>query len=211
MNMSRSRGNLRRFVLLSMFVAIELAMWATGLGQVPVGPLNMSFLTVPVAIGAMLLGVPEGTVLGIIFGLTSLYDAYSGRSVLTGFFFSHHPVHTVFLCVVMRLLMGLFTGLVYRAFSRLDKTRTLRYYIGALAAPLLNTAFFMGYICLFLYQTEMVQNIAAQRGAQNPFMFVVLLVGIQGLAEALTCCFVGGSVSKGVAHALRLDKTSGKG
>ena len=31
---------------------------------------------------------------------------------------------------------------------------------------------------------------------------VVLLVGVQGLIEAAVCCLIGGSVAKGVAHAV---------
>ena len=60
----------------------------------------------------------------------------------------------------------------------------------------------MGYICLFLYQTEMVQNLVEKTGALNPFMFVILLVGVQGLVEAVACCFIGGAVSRGVAKAV---------
>ena len=77
-----------------------------------------------------------------------------------------------------------------------------KYFVSAICAPLLNTLFFMGYICLFLYQTEMVQNLVAKTGALNPFMFVILLVGVQGLVEAGVCCFIGGAVSKAAAKAV---------
>ena len=87
----------RRLTLTALLVAVELMMWLLGLGQVPVGALNMSFLTVPVAVGAILFGPSMGAVLGLTFGLTSLFDAMTGRSALTSFFFTHHPVHTVLL------------------------------------------------------------------------------------------------------------------
>ncbi len=196
---------LKFMTLISMFMAIELVMWLLHLGQVPFGPLNMSLLTVPVAIGAILLGPVAGLILGATFGLTSLYDAITGASVLTGYFFSVQPVHTVFLCVGMRILMGLFTGLIFKALKSLDRTRIVSFYVGAISAPLLNTFFFMGYIVLFLYQTEKVQSIAATLGAANPFMFVVLLVGVQGLIEAAVCCLIAGSVAKAVSHALHLQ------
>ena len=54
---------LRYLVLLALFIAIELMMKLTGLGNVPVGPLVMSFLTVPIAVGAILLGPSAGAVL----------------------------------------------------------------------------------------------------------------------------------------------------
>ena len=192
----------RRLTLTAMLVAVELLMWLLGLGQVPVGALNMSFLTVPVAVGAILLGPPMGAVLGLAFGLTSLFDAMTGRSALTSFFFAHHPFHTVLLCVGMRVLMGLCTGAVFRLIKGKPPVRIWKYFAAALCAPLLNTLFFMGYICLFLYQTEMVQNLVAKTGALNPVMFVILLVGVQGLVEAAVCCFIGGAVSRGVSKAV---------
>ena len=202
--MKNRKLTLRQMTLIAMFMAVEVVMWLLRLGQVPVGPLNMSFLTVPVAVGAILLGPSAGLILGATFGLTSLYDAMTGASVLTGYFFSTHPFHTVLLCVATRALMGLCTGLLFRALKHGQPARIWHYFAGALSAPLLNTLFFMGYICLFLYNTERVQSIAASLGATNPMMFVVLLVGVQGLVEAAVCCLVGGSVAKGVAKAMKL-------
>ena len=206
-NVSRKKwsglsNNTRRLTLTAMLVAIELIMWLAGLGQVPVGALNMSFLTVPVAVGAILFGPSMGAVLGLAFGLTSLFDAMTGKSALTSFFFSYSPVHTILLCVGMRVLMGWCTGLVFRALKGNGRAQIWKYYVSAICAPLLNTLFFMGYICLFLYQTTMVQELAAKKGALNPVMFVVLLVGVQGLIEAAVCCFVAGSVAKGVSRAV---------
>ena len=192
----------KRLTLTSMFVAIELMMWAIGMGQVPMGVLNMSFLTVPVAVGAILLGPAMGAVLGGTFGLTSLIDAITGKSVMTSTFFGQQPFLTVLLCVGTRVLMGLFTGWLFKVLRHGEKPAIWKYYVGAIAAPLSNTLFFMGYICLVFYQTEFVQNLVASKGAANPFMFVVLLVGVQGLIEAAVCCAIGGSVAKGVAHAV---------
>lgn len=191
-----------RLTLTAMFVAIELLMWLIGLGQVPVGPLNMSFLTVPVAVGAILLGPSMGTILGAAFGLTSLLDAITGKSLMTSTFFAQQPFATILLCVGTRVLMGAFTGWLFKVLRHGEKPAVWKYYLGAIAAPLSNTCFFMGYICLVFYQTEFVQNLVAAKGAANPLMFVVLLVGVQGLIEAAVCCLIGGSVAKGVAHAV---------
>lgn len=196
--------DLKTLCLLGSFAAIELVMKLMGLGSVPVGPLNMSFLTVPVAVGAMLIGPMGGCVLGTVFGLCSLWDAVSGASVMTGIFFSISPVHTVILCVVTRALMGLLTGLLFHALKKVDRAGVVSYFVSAFAAPFLNTLLFMGYIVLAFYGTEYVQGLVGTKGATNPFMFVVLLVGVQGLVEMLVCTLVAGGVSKGVAHAMRL-------
>jgi len=60
---------------LAILVAIEVVMKLIGLGSVPVGPLYMSFLTVPIAIGAIVIGPMASMLLGGIFGFVSFMDA----------------------------------------------------------------------------------------------------------------------------------------
>ena len=96
--MKTTSTSVQRLTKLALLLAIELAMRAIGLGAVPVGPLNMSFLTLPIAIAAMLCGPVEGMVLGAVFGILSLTDAISGRSLMTGTFFNISPdrYHIIF-------------------------------------------------------------------------------------------------------------------
>ncbi len=200
-----NRSNLTKMTELAIFITIIIVMKITGLSSIPVGPLVMTFTMVPIAIGAMLLGPAEGAVLGFIYGLTSLYDAITGASAMTGFFFQVSPVNTIILCVVIRTLVGLFTGLIFRALKKLDKKNIWSYYVGGLMAPMLNTVMFMGYIVLVFYKTEFVQNLVTKVGAVNPFMFIVLLVGIQGMIEWLTGFVLGGTVAKAVAVAIHRE------
>lgn len=194
----RNDAKLHMWVRLALLVALELAMRAIGLGAVPVGPLNMSFLTLPIAVGAMVLGPVPGLILGAVFGLLSLSDAITGRSGMTGFFFQTSPINAIILCVGMRMLMGLCCGYVYKLVRKFDAKGTWSYFVGAVSAPLLNTFFFMGYICLVFYRTEFVQNLVTKLGASNPLNFVVLLVGMQGLVEAGVCGVLGGILGKAV-------------
>lgn len=187
---------------LGLLIAIELVMKLIGLGSVPVGPLYMSFLTVPIAIAAMLLGPAAGAITGAVFGLVSFYDAVTGVSVMTGAFFQLSPVNTFILCVGTRVLMGIIVGLLFRLFHALDRGKTVCFLLGALSAPLLNTFFFMGYIILVFYQTEYIQNLVAKLGAANPIAFVLMLVGIQGLIEAVVCGVAGTIVAKTLTHFL---------
>ena len=202
----KTQWNTLTLVRLALFVAIILLMKVTGLSSIHIGPLNMTLTMIPIAIGAMLLGPVPGALLGAFYGFTSLYDAISGGSILTHAFFQISPFHTVVLCVVLRACVGYLTGILFLLFDRADRTQTVCYYLGGLAAPLLNTALFMGYIVLVFYRTDTVQSYVEKLGASGPLMFVVLFVGVQGLVEAATGCLIGGSVAKAVARLLRLDR-----
>ena len=176
-------NDLRTLTRLALLVAIELVMKAIGLGSVPMGPLYMSFLTLPIAVGAITMGPAAGAVLGGVFGAVSFYDAVTG--------------------VGMRVLMGLCVGLIFSGLKKFDKPGTWSYILSAMCAPALNTLFFMGYIVLAFYNCDYVQNLVSVKGAANPFMFVVLLVGVQGVAEFLVSGILGGIVARAVHKFLK--------
>ena len=174
--MNQKRTDLKAMTRLALLIAIELVMKAIGLGSVPMGPLYMSFLTLPIAVGAITMGPVAGLVLGAVFGAVSFYDALTGGSAMTSALLQVSFVHTFILCV----------GLV-----------------SAMCAPGLNTLFFMGYIVLFFYHCDYVQGLVAANGAANPLVFVALLVGVQGVAEFLVSGLLGGIVARAVERYLK--------
>ena len=141
--------------------------------------------------------------LGGVFGAVSFYDAITGASAMTGALFQVSPLNTFILCVGMRVLMGLCCGLIFKGLQKLDKSRTWSYILSAMTAPALNTLFFMGYIVLAFYGCDYVQNLVSVKGAANPLMFVVLLVGVQGVAEFLVSGILGGIVARAVRKFLK--------
>ena len=198
----RNKYDMRYLTQLALLVAVEMVMKTIGLGSVPVGPLYMSFLTVPIAVGAIVLGPMAGMILGGVFGFVSFLDAIKGASVMTSNLLAVSPVHTFVLCFGTRVLMGLCVGLVYLGMTKLCRNSTVNCFAASLSAPLLNTLFFMGYIVLAFYQTEYIQSLVSAKGAVNPVMFVVLLVGFQGIVEAVVCSIAGTAVAGGVRRAL---------
>lgn len=201
--MNKQAMNLKMLTRLALLVAIELVMKAVGLGSVPMGPLYMSFLTLPIAVGAIAMGPVAGLVLGGVFGAVSIYDAITGGSAMTSALFQVSPVHTFILCVVTRMLMGLCVALIFAALRKADQAGGWSYILSAMMAPALNTLFFMGYIVLAFYNCDYVQGLVAKNGAANPLMFVVLLVGVQGVAEFLVSGILGGVVARAVAKYLK--------
>jgi len=187
---------------LSLLVAVEMVMKLIGLGSVPVGPLYMSFLTVPIAVGAIIMGPMAGLVLGGVFGFVSFMDAIKGASVMTSNLLAVSPLHTFILCFGMRVLMGYCVGLLYQGMKRICRHDVINCFVVSIGAPLLNTVFFMGYLVLAFYHTEYIQGLVSAKGAVNPLMFVVLLVGVQGIIEAVVCAAAGTSVASGLKKAL---------
>ena len=115
--MKQRKANTRRLTQLALLLALVLIMSYTPLGYLPVGPLTLSLLTIPVAIGAMLLGPAAGAVLGGAFGLTSFFNALRGGSAMGSALFALNPLATFVMCFGARLAMGWLCGLVYPGIS----------------------------------------------------------------------------------------------
>ena len=191
-------NDLRTLTRLALLVAIELVMKAIGLGSVPMGPLYMSFLTLPIAVGAITMGPVAGAVLGGVFGAVSFYDAITGASAMTGALFQVSPVNTFILCVGMRVLMGVCVGLIFNGLSKLDKSNLWSFGAAGLCGALSNTALFMSTLCLGFYRTDFIQGFVEALGSANPFLFIIAFVGINGLVEAIVCFFTGAVIAKAV-------------
>ena len=82
-------------VELAAMIAIIIIMAFTPLGYIKLPGLTITFLTIPVAVGAIILGPVGGLICGLTFGLTSLYQAVTGGSVFTFALFNISPVFTI--------------------------------------------------------------------------------------------------------------------
>ena len=163
----KNRTNTRWLTQLALLVAVLLVMNYTPLGYLQVGPLSMSLLTIPVAIGAMTLGPVAGAILGGVFGTTSFVSALRTPSVMSAAMLQASPVGTFITCFVARVLVGLCAGWVYIGIKKLlPKNTKLCCAVGAVATPLLNTFWFMLSLCVFFFNTEYVQSLRNLRHHQ---------------------------------------------
>ena len=83
-----------------------------------------------------------------------------------------------------------------KASQKIRKKGILDNLVGSLAAPLLNTAFFMGLLMLIFYHSDFIQGLIAETGISNPFLLIGFMVGTQALIEAASCCVISTAVSK---------------
>ena len=147
-----------KMVRLAILIAILLLMAFTPLGYIRFGGLEITFLTVPVIIGAIILGPVEGAILGGVFGLTSFFQCF-GMSPFGATLLSINPVLTFIVCFFPRTLMGLCCGLIFKGLSVIDKTKIVSFGAASLSGALLNTVFFMTSLVVCFYHTEYIQSI----------------------------------------------------
>ena len=203
MSNSNKKFDTRYMVELAMMIAIIILMSFTPLGYLRTPGLSITLLTIPVAVGAIILGPRGGAICGLAFGATSFYMALTGSSSFAAMLLSINPFGTFITCIVARVLEGWLTGLIFAALYKKASARKVSYYVASLACPLLNTLFFMGFLCVFFYNTEYIQGIASGFGVFNPILSVAAFVGVQGLIEAVICFIIGSIVSRALCAALK--------
>ena len=181
---------------MAILIAVVLIMAFTPLGYLKTAGLEISLITIPVAIGAMVIGPAAGAVLGAVFGFTSFYQCF-GMSPFGAMLLSINPLYTFWVCVPTRILMGYLAGLLFKVFIKADKGNTVCYFVGGFMTAFLNTLFFMSILILFFWNTDYIQSLNA--AGANAFMFVIAFVGINGVVEWIATTVAGGIVSKAVA------------
>lgn len=199
--LEQSRSRTSFMVKLAMMVAIIFVMAFSPLGYLRTPGLTITFLTVPVAVGAIILGPTAGAVCGCAFGMTSMIMALTGGSAFSAALLQINPFGLLFTLLVPRILEGWICGLIFQVVKKVSKNGA--FVVASLSCPLLNTLLFMSSLVVFFYNTDYIQNLASGLGAGNPFIFVVLFVGVQGAIEAVVCTLLGSAVSRALAVALR--------
>ena len=191
----------------ALLVAVEVVMSLTPLGFLHLGFLDASLLTIPVAVAAILIGPLASTLLGFTFGIISFIKGFSSTAPMTIAMYSVSIPGACVVAVVGRVLMGLCTGLLVRAVQKVTKNTSIEdNIVGSLAAPLLNTAFFMGLLMLLYYHSEYIQGLVQSTGVSNPLLLIGVMVGTQALIEAATCGVISTAVSKALQAALHREQ-----
>lgn len=185
---------------LSLLTAVVLIMAYTPLGylRTPWG-VEITFIVIPVAVGTLMLGPKAGAFLGLVFGLTSFAQCF-GASPLGAIFLAENPIGTFFVCVVNRVLVGLIPGLIYLPFKRFSRTRNFGIALCCFLAPVLNTVFYIAGNWMLFQDTWLgvASSTYGYTGAKGPslLLFMMGLVAVNGIAEAVSGLVLGAAVCK---------------
>ena len=191
-----------RLVLTALLTALIIVMAFTPLGYLKAGAIEITFITIPVIIGAVLLGPVGGLFLGAVFGITSFIQCF-GMSTFGVALFSASPLRTAIVCIVPRVLMGWLTAVIFKAISSKDKTSFVQYLVASIAGPLLNTILFTGTLLLLFNNAPIIIQLKEQFGSTNVMAFAAAFVGVNGLIEAGVCAVLGTALCKALSVAMK--------
>ena len=184
----------------ALLTALIVLMAFTPIGYLQIGVVKMTFIMVPVAVGAITLGEKSGAFLGLVFGITSFIQCF-GLDAFGTTLFGINPAYTFIMCIVPRVLMGYLCGVAYKLIARKKKKFALVF--ASFMAPVLNTVFFMSLLLLFFGNSDYIQGI---RNGAELWPFLVAFVGLNGVMEIATTTVIAPPVASAVKKAVKKFK-----
>jgi len=163
---------------LAMLVALTIILGVIpNIGIIQIGPVSLTILHIPVIIAALLFQVRGGTIVGLVFGLTSWFVA-STRAIT--------PIDLLFVnplvSVLPRLLFGVFAGLLVKFLIK-QKNNTIKYGSVAFVSTLIHSL--LVYTCLYFNGKEIFfPNAGLGEAVKSYVPFVVGAFTVNALIEA---------------------------
>lgn len=185
----------------AVLASIVVLMAFTPIGYLRIGAVEMTFIMIPVAVGAITLGEKSGAFLGLVFGVSSFIQCF-GMSPFGAALLQINPIFTFIMCIVPRVLMGYLCGVIYKLLAKAKKG--IAVIIASFSAPVINTILFIASLMIFFGKTDFIMGMRA--GTENLMAFLIAFVGLNGVMEIVTTTLIAPPVALAVEKAVRKFK-----
>lgn len=175
-------------VELAILTALVVVLQLVG-SFVKIGALPMSFVLVPIVIGACLLGAKAGAFLGFVFGLITMIAGISGTDPFSWLLWDADPVVFVAICILKATLAGLGAGLIYKGLGKAfgGKYKLVQAVLASISAPIINTGIFCAGMLIFYFGAlpTMFPDAVAQFGGSAVKFIFIGCAGVNFIGEFL--------------------------
>ena len=184
---AQRRLNVRKMTVIGVLSAISIMMsMLPFIGYIPIGPTKATIMHIPVIIGAIIEGPVVGATIGLIFGLTSLWNAMT-QPTITSIFFLNPLVS-----ILPRVLIGVVAYYVYQGIYKISKKVYAAGFMAGLIGSLANTVGVLGMIYV-LYADKYMERICQAGADAGKWLFT--LAATNGVPEALVAALIVSAVS----------------
>lgn len=157
----------KNLAYLAVLLALVVLLQCLG-GFFKIGSTSLSFVLVPIVLGAVLIGWWAGAFLGFAFGFIVLMYGVAGTDYFTNILFVNHPVLTALTCLIKGIAAGLVPGLVYPLIAKKNKLAGV--IVASVLAPILNTGLFI--LGALLMSGTITENFVEDGSTLVYFLFI---------------------------------------
>lgn len=177
----KTKFSTRKMAMVGMLSAISIFLGLTGLGFIPIPPVKATIMHIPVIIGAIVEGPIVGALVGGVFGLFSMYQAFTAP-MPTSFIF-WNPI----IAILPRILIGIVAYYVYTFFKNKLKNKSIGIGIAAILGTLTNTIGVMG-LTYIIYIERYSQTLGISRQAAT--IGIGSIITVNGSIEAIVSALI---------------------
>lgn len=188
---------IQNIVVLSALTALIIIMTFTPIGYLKIGIVSITFIPIPVVIGAIFGGPAAGAFLGAVFGATSFIQCF-GADAFGMALFSISPFMTALICFIPRILMGLLCGIIFRTLSKRMGNSTVNYALTSILGGILNTVLFVGLLIVLFGNSDYIKSF----GDTIPAI-ITALITVNAVVEWISCLVIGTAVSKALSSVIK--------
>ena len=184
----QNKEKIRKMTVTAVLAALIVVLSFTPLGYLKIGVVSITFIMIPVVIGAVMEGPATGALLGLVFGATSFIQCF-GMDAFGTTLLGINPVYTFLMCMVPRILMGTLAGWIFRWLRQVDRKGIVASAVASLSGAVLNTVLFVGFLLLFFGGSQYIQEFGV-----NVWSILTTLFIINACVEAGVCLVVGTTI-----------------
>ena len=192
-----------QIALLSALVVILQLFFAS----ISIGPVNLSFVLVPIVIAGVFVGPLGGFVVGLFAGITTLIVVFTTATPFNTMLVSVNPWATALICLTKQTLAGFAAGELYKIFSKIIKSKIVNLIIAGAVCPIVNTGLFCVGMLLF-FENGLTELFGADAGGILYIVFI-LLAGVNFIVELIINVVLCPVIGKALMSA-RFVKTGNK-
>lgn len=199
-------------VFTAILIGLICFMTFSGLGFITLGPIKLTVLTLPVAIGAVILGPRAGFILGTAFGIVSFITCFT-TDPFGGVLVGVNAFYMFIVCVIPRIICGFVPAYIFRFLNKFDKTQVFSSAVSCLLTALLNTLLFLSFLWVFFANEFFTnQNIIGMLGGQieNIIVLFATIAGTNAIIEAITGLVLGSAICKALIATTKKMKVTKK-
>lgn len=175
-----AKSNVKTMVTMAFLLALVVVLQALA-STIKIGMFSLSFVLIPVVIGAILYGPKAGAVLGAAFGVVVTIQSVTGMDQGGFAMFSVSPILTVVVCMLKGTAAGYVAGLVYKLLKKKNLLATI---IASITCPIINTGIFLLLLCT-CYRDVLSQWAQGAGGVSSAYYVFVFIVVANFLPEIL--------------------------
>ncbi len=139
--MKRKLFSARNIALMGVLMALVVILQSIALVTSIFLPTSLSFVLIPIVLGAVIIGPLAGGVLGFLFGIIVIIFGVAGLDQFTSMLLANEPWLTVLTCLLKGIAAGVVPGLLYKLIAK--KNRYAALVVASLSAPIVNTGLFI--------------------------------------------------------------------